>query len=156
MHPNVPEAEFQPKSVTFIPASVYDNVDLMRANPEYLANLMALTRVKRLRMLGGNWKVGLGKCIPSGWFKTAQAVPSDIVKQVRSWDLASTLDTGKNDPDWCCSFRVGMRMDKSIWIWDCVRFRGGSLDVENAIENTARRDGVAVEGLLEQEGGLVG
>lgn len=158
MHPNVPASEFQPKSVTFIPASVYDNVDLMRANPEYLANLMALTRVKRLRMLGGNWKVraSAGNVFRPEWFKIAPALPSDISKQIRSWDLASTLDTGKNDPDWCCSFRVGMRVDKSIWIWGCVRFRGGSLDVENAIENTARRDGVMVEGLIEQEGGSSG
>lgn len=158
MHPNVPAEEFQPKSVTFIAASVYDNVDLMRANPEYLANLLALTRVKRLRMLGGNWKVraSAGNVFRPEWFKVAKAVPSDLTKEVRAWDLASTLETGKNDPDWCVSFRVGMRADKSIWIWGCVRFRGSSLDVENAIENTARRDGVVVPGLIEQEGGSSG
>lgn len=46
-----------PKSVTFIRASVYDNVDLLRDDPGYLANLMAQGEVDRARLLDGNWDI---------------------------------------------------------------------------------------------------
>jgi phage terminase large subunit-like protein len=46
-----------PKSVTFIPASIYDNKKLMEADPGYLANLMAQDDVQRSRLLDGNWKI---------------------------------------------------------------------------------------------------
>jgi hypothetical protein len=61
-----------PKSVTFIPASVYDNRILMAADPNYLANLLALPTVERERLLGGNWKVkpAAGKIFNRGWFET--------------------------------------------------------------------------------------
>jgi phage terminase large subunit-like protein len=45
-----------PKSVTFIPASIYDNKKLMEADPGYLANLQAQDDVQRSRLLDGNWK----------------------------------------------------------------------------------------------------
>lgn len=159
--PSESKAEFQPKSITFIPASVYDNVDLMRANPEYLSNLMALPRVQRMRMLGGNWKVraSAGNVFKREWFlgKVVNAVPTDLVKQIRAWDLAATVATGGNDPDWCCSFRVGMKADKTIWIFNRVKRRGTPAEIENLIEATARQqDGVIVPGLLEQEGGSAG
>ena len=51
-----------PKSVTFVVSTVYDNQILMEKDPGYLANLQALSRVDRERLLGdrrrgGNWKV---------------------------------------------------------------------------------------------------
>ena len=51
-HPEIP-----PKSLTFIPAKLSDNPALMRADPGYLANLLALPLVERERLLGGNWKI---------------------------------------------------------------------------------------------------
>ena len=51
-----------PKSVTFILSTIYDNQILMQKDPGYLANLQALSRVDRARLLGdrrrgGNWKI---------------------------------------------------------------------------------------------------
>ena len=46
-----------PHSVAFIRATVYDNVDLLKNDPGYLANLMAQTPVERARLLDGNWDV---------------------------------------------------------------------------------------------------
>jgi hypothetical protein len=43
------------KSITFIRASIYDNPILLRANPEYLANLKALPPVEQSRLLRGDW-----------------------------------------------------------------------------------------------------
>lgn len=54
--------ESRPKSVTFILSTVYDNQVLLQKDPGYLANLHALSKVDRARLLGdrrrgGNWKI---------------------------------------------------------------------------------------------------
>lgn len=46
-----------PKSVTFIMSTLDDNKILMKENPGYKANLLALTEVERERLLRGNWKI---------------------------------------------------------------------------------------------------
>jgi hypothetical protein len=51
------ESELMPKSLTFIAAKLDDNPALTKADPGYRANLMALSRVERERLLGGNWKI---------------------------------------------------------------------------------------------------
>ncbi len=49
--------EVEPKSFTFVPASLQDNRILMLHDPGYLANLKSLHYVEQERLLGGNWKV---------------------------------------------------------------------------------------------------
>jgi hypothetical protein len=49
------------KSFTFIPGSIYENVELMKKDPQYLANLLALDEAEKAQLLGGNWKIQLGK-----------------------------------------------------------------------------------------------
>ena len=48
----------RPISVTFIPATVFDNPILLRVNPEYFTWLLSLPLLERERLLDGNWKVG--------------------------------------------------------------------------------------------------
>lgn len=45
------------KSFTFIPGNIYENKELLRVNPQYLANLLSQDESERLRFLQGNWKV---------------------------------------------------------------------------------------------------
>lgn len=45
------------KSFTFIPGSIYENKELMKKDPQYLANLMAQDEDTKLRLLHSNWKV---------------------------------------------------------------------------------------------------
>jgi hypothetical protein len=47
----------RPISVTFIPASVFDNPALLQVNPEYLAWLLSLPLLESERLLRGNWKI---------------------------------------------------------------------------------------------------
>ena len=47
----------RPISVTFIPATLFDNPALLQANPEYLPWLMSLPSLERDRLLAGNWKI---------------------------------------------------------------------------------------------------
>jgi hypothetical protein len=50
---NTPNA----KSLTFVSANVYDNPALLKVNPEYVNNLMALPEVERRQLLDGDWRV---------------------------------------------------------------------------------------------------
>ncbi|MBD8389652.1 terminase large subunit domain-containing protein [Dysgonomonas sp. BGC7] len=44
------------KSITFIGGSIYDNVELLSINPEYLGNLASLSEEEKARLLLGSWK----------------------------------------------------------------------------------------------------
>ena len=50
-----------PKSFTFIKATIYDNPELLKSNPQYLSNLLALHPVMSERLLKGNWKIRMDK-----------------------------------------------------------------------------------------------
>jgi len=58
--PMIKESGLRPedfiKSFTFITGSIYENKELMKANPEYLSNLMAQDEDTKLRLLYSNWK----------------------------------------------------------------------------------------------------
>jgi hypothetical protein len=45
------------KSLSFTRASVYDNAELLKRNPEYVASLKALLPIERARLLDGDWDV---------------------------------------------------------------------------------------------------
>jgi hypothetical protein len=47
------------KSITFIHGSVYDNIELLDKNPEYLGNLLSLPKDEQRMLLDGNWKIRL-------------------------------------------------------------------------------------------------
>lgn len=49
--------EIEPKSCTFIPASLEDNPALLDNNPGYRASLLAQRTVDQERLLRGNWKI---------------------------------------------------------------------------------------------------
>lgn len=81
-----------PKSFTFIPAKLDDNRIQMAADPGYRANLMALPRVERERLLRGNWLVSaaIGRW-PAEYFGrhlwfTDWPQPEDISCVVIAWD----------------------------------------------------------------------
>lgn len=49
------------KSVSFVSGSIYDNRELLKVNPSYLANLMAQDDETKASLLKGNWKVVLSQ-----------------------------------------------------------------------------------------------
>ena len=88
----------RPISVTFIPAKVFDNPALLRANPEYYAWLLSLPLLERERLLNGNWKIrpAAGLYFKRDWCVVVDEVPADL-DVVRYWDLAATEKTEFND-----------------------------------------------------------
>ena len=100
-----------PKSLTFIPASLDDNPALLKADPGYRANLMALTTVERERLAKGNWKIrpAAGLYFQRHWCNVLDARPDgDEWRWARGWDLAATEAREGTDPDWTTGTLMGI------------------------------------------------
>lgn len=89
-------------------------------------------------------------------FEVIGAVPAGNHQAVRKWDLAATVETGLNDPDWT----VGLKMVKTELgfhiVTDVVRFRGTPAQVENAIRSVATQDGTGCLVHFSQDPGQAG
>jgi len=146
-----------PKSLTFIPASIYDNKILLEQDPGYLANLMALPLVERERLAHGNWKIRAqaGNVLRREWFEIVAAAPAQA-KRVRFWDLAATEKKTKgDDPDWTAGARVSYH-DGIYYIEHIVRTRSRWHGVKELIAQTATIDGRGVRIGVEREPGASG
>lgn len=140
--------DIPPKSVTFIPATVYDNQELLKKDPGYIANLKALPLVDRERLLGdalrgGNWKIKpeAGKVFNRAWFRVAKVVPAGGVV-VRRWDFAATeKELNKPDPDYTASCLM-LAVDGSYYILDVTNEQIGPAEIDRKFENLTRQDAV--------------
>lgn len=154
---NADEVPIPPKSVTFISASLTDNKALMAADPGYMANLLALDRVERERLLGGNWKIrpSAGLYFQRGWCEIVDAAPANL-QMVRGWDLAGTPETAGNDPDWTCGTKLGKDKFGNYFVLDHVYDRLSPNGVERLVKNTATNDGPIVQVSIPQDPGQAG
>lgn len=138
-----PEELDEPKSVTFIASTVYDNKILLRANPAYLANLKALPVVERERLLNGNWKI---KPAAGLYFKRSQVrkilaqPPLDVVVWARAWDLAATSEDEGGEPAYTAGVLMGKRRDGTFVVADVINMRLSANDVRQLIRHTAEID----------------
>lgn len=150
--------EAQPKSVTFIPSSIYDNKILIETDPSYVANLMALSRVERMRLLEGNWNVrpSAGMYFQKGWFEIVDSVPADHAT-VRYWDRAATKPSETNkDPDYTVGLKLTKLPSGVYIIADIARTRDSPLAIERLVRNTAIADTQSVLVGIEQDPGSAG
>ena len=138
-----PEERQEPRSVTFIASSVYDNQELLKTNPQYLANLKALPTIERERLLLGNWKI---KPSAGLYFRREQlgdvleVIPADVQTWVRCWDLAATEKTEAGDPAYTAGVLIGKRANGRYIIADVINRQMSANDVRQTIRFTAQLD----------------
>lgn len=152
-YPDIP-----PKSLTFIPAKLEDNKALMDADPAYRANLLALPKVERERLLGGNWKIrpSAGEYFKRSYFRVIEAAPVGGAT-VRAWDLAATeKEREKDDPDWTVGLRVTRTPGGRFVVEHMERMRESPGKVRKSIKNLADQDGRGVRVRLPQDPGQAG
>lgn len=152
-------ADELPKSVTFIPSKITDNQVLMQKDPSYMASLRALSRVERLRLLGGNWNVRAtaGSYFQREWFQIVDAVPAGVVAQVRFWDRAATKPNPSNhDPDWTRGLKLGQLADGRYIVMDLKSTRDTPGQVERLVMAVASHDGYSVRIKSQQDPGSSG
>lgn len=155
------EDQIRPKSLTFIPAKLSDNKKLTEADPDYKANLMALSRVERERLLGGNWKVvkGNGMYFKRGDARVIKEMPprTEIEKIVRGWDLAATEQSeAAKDPDWTAGVKLAKLKNGRYVVMHVAHERYRSADVRKLIKNLATSDGIGCKIGLVQDPGQAG
>lgn len=150
-------SDLEPKSVTFIPALLSDNPALLKADPGYRANLMALNRVARERLEKGNWKIrpSAGLYFRREMVTIVDALPAGL-DFARGWDLAGTEKTETNDPDATAATLMGVDPIKRFFIAHHMNFQGSPLKVEQALLNMAIQDGHSVSIALPQDPGQAG
>lgn len=140
------------KSVTFIPADVFDNPALLRSDPGYLANLLALPLIERERLLRGNWKIRAtaGKVFSRDWFEIIDNLHLGGV-DIRFFDLAATEQKikakqtkgAKDDPDYTATVKVRFifRDNEPLWIiTDAFQVRAAPAQVEKLVFQVAEMD----------------
>jgi predicted phage terminase large subunit-like protein len=148
-----------PKSFTFIPSKVTDNKILMEKDPAYLANLKALSRVERFRLLEGNWNIkpSAGQYFQREWCEVIDALPHGWTRCVRYWDRAATKPNERNpDPDWTRGLKMFHYPDNRWVVADLKSLRDSPMKVEQLIKNTASQDGGRVTQVGEQDPGSAG
>lgn len=151
--------EIQPKSLTFISAKLSDNQILMAKDPSYKANLLALGRVDRMRLLGGNWNVRAtaGTMFREEWFKVVDAIPGGWVQAIRFWDRASTIPhEGNPDPDWTRGLKLYKYPNGTFCVADLKSDRNTPGQIENLIKSVAAHDGPQVKVMSQQDPGSAG
>lgn len=155
---HLPQANLA-KSFTFIPSKIYDNQILLKNDPTYLANLYALSRVDRMRLLGGNWNIraSAGTLFKKEWFPIVGAIPSGWISVIRFWDRAATVPTPENpDPDWTRGLLLYRYPDGRFVVGDLKSTRATPGQVEALIKNVASHDGRHVRIMSQQDPGSAG
>jgi len=74
---------------------------------------------------------------------------------VRSWDLAATVPTESNDPDWTVGLRLSQTGARFV-VEDIVRLRGDYRTIQDMITSVARTDGHSVVVSLPLDPGQAG
>lgn len=151
--------EIVPMSVTFIPSKLRDNKILMKSNPQYLGNLLALNRVDRGRLLDGNWniRVSAGSLFKREWFPMVDAIPAGWIQVIRFWDRAASAPSEVNpDPDWTRGLLLYKYANGRYLVADLKSIRDTPGKVEDLIMNVASHDTPAVKIMSQCDPGSAG
>lgn len=149
----------EPKTFTFIPSKVTDNRILMEKDPGYIANLKALSKVERERLLDGNWniKASAGNFFRREWMEIVEVIPAGWTHAVRYWDRAATKPSETNkDPDWTRGLKMLKYRDGLCIVVDLRSMRDTPAKVETLVKTTASHDGRKTTVVLEQDPGSAG
>jgi len=150
----VPRKDLAPKSLTFIPAKLDDNVILNNADPGYRANLLAMHEIDRMMLLGGNWNVraASGDFFKRDRVEIVDEAPDNLVEVARGWDKAASKPSPENlNPDYTAGVKMGRAPNGQIFILDVRRVREDPLEVEKLILSTTKQDGKKCKVALWQD-----
>lgn len=143
-------------SLTFIPATLDDNKELLAKDPTYRAKLESLTRVEREQLLGGNWNSRhmAGEVFRREWFTLVEELPARRIATVRGWDKASTEPHPQNpNPDWTRGVKVAALEGGLFCVEHVESLRGTPQKVWSRMRAAAEVDGMGVQiGMWEDPG----
>ncbi len=153
------EEQADVKSVSFISAKLTDNKAMMAHDPGYVGALRAMSEFDQEQLLNGNWKI---RRASGHYFKRSKvgqmfrAMPTDVVKWVRAWDLAATApgepdetdglpqalrrNSRSDDSAYTAGVLLGKRRNGRVLVADVINVRENGADVRELILKTAASD----------------
>jgi len=134
----------EPKSATFIAATIHDNQILLQTDKSYLSNLKALPRIDRERLLSGNWNIRAeaGSYFRREWFTIVDCAPRDVVGRVRFWDRAASEQKPGTDPDASVGLLLSKDSSGVYYIENMVKMFATPRAVEKSMQTCASQDGI--------------
>ncbi|MCM1245510.1 MAG: phage terminase large subunit [Roseburia sp.] len=136
------KAVIMAKSVTFIASTLQDNKILMKNDPGYMANLLALPVVEKERLLYGNWKIkpAAGLMFKRTKVNMLETLPTDVFSWSRGWDLAATSEDEDGNPAYTAGVLIGKRKNGRYIVADVINRRCDSAEVRALIKMTCITD----------------
>lgn len=133
------------KTVTFIPATVYDNKVLLVTRPDYLTSLENLGYVDKQRFLYADWNVSeAGNMFRKEWFGEPVYIEHlpEHLELCRFWDIAaSQLRAGQKEPDYTAGALEGYDNQTGLfYMLDLVLLQETPGKVRAKILETAKGD----------------
>ena len=101
---------------------------------------------------GGYALTNENSLIKRHWLKVVDDFPREGTDLVRYWDLAGTIATGKNDPDWTAGCFM-KSLQGQYFIIGMDRFRDSPLGNRNRIKSVAEKDGRGVPIWIQRDVG---
>lgn len=154
-----PGQNIRPQSLTFIPSKLSDNKIGNENDPSYLANLLNLPKVERMRLLEGNWdiKATSGDIFDRNDFEIIETLPAGWIDCIRFWDKAATKPTPKNPrPDWTRGLKMVKFPNGLYVVVDIASLQDDPYEVNELIKRVASQDGVGCRIMEQQDPGQAG
>lgn len=146
-------------TITFISANIFDNPIGIQKNPKYLAFLLGLQRVEKMRLLEGSWyaKEEAAGYFKGDWLEVVNIRPAQVTKRVRAWDISGSIKSEANpNPDWTAGVLMSRDKYGKYCIEDVERFRDRAHGVLERIIQTAIHDGADVDIIIPADPGAAG
>lgn len=145
---------------TFVSANIFDNPIGMQKNPKYLAFLLGLKRIEKMRLLEGSWyaKEEAAGYFKGDWLEIVPTRPTEhIMKRVRAWDISGSIPSESNpNPDWTAGVLMSRDKYGRYYIEDLERFRDRAHGVLEKIIQTAIHDGPTTDIVIPADPGAAG
>lgn len=114
LKPNCLNCFPEEKSITFIPASVYDNKELLRKNPDYLINLKVQDEVEKRRLLYGDWDAKPAHLVLDAFVEARNVIPYREIP--KAWPSYAGADFGSvNQAEVAVVEELAWDADKKRW-----------------------------------------
>ena len=135
------------KSLTFIPGSIYGNKELLKQNPEYLANLLSQDEATKAQLLEGNWKIKIDGAALFEYTKL-----NDLWSNYTDYSKTKciTTDPARFGRDFC----VIMVWDGWVVVRIMVFYKSEAHEIVDAIEKCRATFGIGKSSVLVDQDGV--
>lgn len=138
---NTETGEVMRVSRAFVPANVYDNPTLVKADPGYIQRLLQLPEIEKQRLLYGDWSAFAGQ-----FFHELNVEVHGFEEEIpQEWEVYRCFDWGYSKP-WCCLW-IAVDFDGNLWVFkELYGSKGKEGEEDTGLKQTATEVARAIKG----------